>query len=439
MLPLPRVLVVDDDKRHSDAISDALRRVGIECVPALYDGENPASLHPAMRGIRVLLSDLHLIPLSQTTNITAICQPLVELIEGGISAGTPYVLVLWTGHPKELDEVRAHLAGRIPDTHKPLGVYALDKGAHLGTDHAVIDASKLAEALMTALREMPASAAILEWEEMLAKASRAAIDELHSMVQDTKGTMGYQRGLSTLLLRFAERALGKVHADKRPAAGVSEVLIPVISDALSIMVESASNDVWKKALKGANPGANPDIAGLMNGRLHIGGPKDHGVDVNKSEPGSVLQLPQGLADEPRHKAVFGQSWQDAKKTILRNCPEMDAFPCTQVLVRLEAPCDHAQGTVGSQLYALGAVIQIEHRKSGLPKYWWCSRPLRRDDVAVLRGGDKLLMVNLRALFIPVGAELDAAAVLFRLRPPLVSSLAFSFGERVMRPGIIEFQ
>ena len=439
MLPLPRVLVIDDDKRHSDAISDALRRVGIECVPALYDGENPASLHPAMRGIRVLLSDLHLIPLSQTTNITAICQPLVELIEGGISASTPYVLVLWTGHPRELEEVRAHLAGRIPDTHKPLGVYALDKGAHLGADHAVVDASKLAEALMAALREVPASAALLEWEEFLAKASRAAVDELHRLVQDTKGAMDYQRGLSTLLLRFAEYALGKAHADKRPAAGVSEVLIPVISDALSTMLESANNEVWKKVLEAANPGANPNIAGLMNGRLHIGGPKDHGVDVHKNEPGAVLQLPQDLAEEPRHKSLFGQSWPDARKAIMRNCAEMDTFPYTQVLVRLEAACDHAQGTVGSQLYALGAVIQPEHRKSGLPKYWWCSRALRRDDVAALRGGDKLLLVNLRALFISSGSELDAAAVLFRLRPPLAGSLAFSFGERAMRPGIIEFQ
>jgi hypothetical protein len=116
-------------------------------------------------------------------------------------------------------------------------------------------------------------------------------------------------------------------------------------------------------------------------------------------------------------------------------------PCHQrVLVRIEAPCDHAQGKAGPLLFALRVVITAaDKKKSGIPETWWESPPLRRADIAVLGGADKLLLVNTRALFIPVGDELAASGVLFRLRPPLAGLVSFHRGMRTIRPAIIEFR
>jgi hypothetical protein len=439
MLPLPRVLVVDDDKKHSDAIADALRRAGVECVPAQYDGENPQSLYPALRGVRILLSDLHLIPGTHTANITQTCQPLVELITGGIPEGTPFVLVLWTAHPQELADVRDHLTIRLPATHQPLCMHALDKTVHMSGDDVIADAHSLAAALSSRLREVPAVAALLEWEEMLAKSTRSAVDELHRMVMELRGGIDYKTALAQLLTQFATCALGKANVAQRPAAGLSEVLMPVIADALSLSVAAANQDLWNSTLQAGSNGPIANAGGRMNGRLHIGGPTDHGIQVTRREPGTVVELPAALLEEPHFCNRFGQMWADTRRSVLRNIPTIDNLPCKPVLVRVEAACDHAQGRPGPLLFVLGVLITATDKKSSIPEMWWTSPPLQRAEIAVLSTIDKVLLVNTRALFIPIGAELDEAVILFRLRPSIASALSFHFGTRAIRPGIIEFR
>ena len=439
MLPMPRIMVVDDDKRHSDAIADALRRVGVECVPAHYDGENPESLHPALRGVRILLSDLHLIPGAQTANINQICQPIVELIEGGVAPQTPFVLVLWTAHPNELEDVRRHLMERLAEGHRPLAIYALDKNQHMAGADAVADAEGLLTALSQRLREMPAAAALLEWEEMLAKSARSAVDELHRMVLEVKGPLDYATALATLLARFAEHALGKTNAAERPAAGLSEVLVPIIADALSTSAGGASQEIWTPTLQAANDAAMANVSGRMNGRLHIGSTTDHGAEISTKEPGVVVELPEAFAGNQAFTDRFGLGLADAKKAVIRNVLNIEDLPCTRVLVRVEAPCDHAQGLKGPLLFAFGLVINASDKKSGsLPQAWWSSPPLQRADIAALANADKLLLVNTRMLFIAVGTEMNAPTILFRLRPTLAGLLSFHFGIRTIRPGIVQF-
>jgi hypothetical protein len=440
MLPLPRVLVIDDEKKHADAIADALCRAGVECVPAQYDGENPESLHPALRGIRILLSDLHLIPGSHTATITQICQPLIELITGGVPLGTPFVLVLWTAHPRELQDVRDHLKQRLAAGHQPLAVHALDKTEHLSGDNRIADADALAAALSSRLREMPAAAALLEWEEMLANSARSAVDELHRMVLEVRGGIDYSVALATVLARFAEHALGRSNAAQRPAAGLTEVLVPVIADALSLKTANVTEEIWRRTLQAAGTDAMTDIAGRMNGRLHIGGAMDYGVHVTSKEPGTVVEFPPPLVAEPQFSSRFGQTWADMRKSVMRNIPEIATLPCQMALVRLEPPCDHAQGKPGPMLFAFGVVISASDRKNGsIPEIWWESPPLRRSDIPVLANIDKLLLVNTRAIFIPFEAEFAAETILFRLRPPLASSLSYHYGTRLIRPGIISFR
>lgn len=439
MLPMPRIMVVDDDKLHSDAIADALRRVGVECVPAHYDGENPESLHPALRGVRILLSDLHLIPGAQTANINQICQPIVELIEGGVTAQTPFVLVLWTAHPNELEEVRRHLMERLAEAHRPLAIYALDKNHHMAGGNAVADAEGLLTALSQRLREMPAAAALLEWEEMLAKSARSAVDELHRMVLEVRGPLDYATALATLLARFAEHAMGKANAAERPVCGLSEVLVPIIADALSSNAGGASQEIWTPTLRAANDAGMANVSGRMNGRLHIGGTTDHGVEVSIKEPGVVIELPAALIENQAFSYRFGQSLADTKRAVIRNVQNIDQLPCTPVLVHIEAACDHAQAQKGPLLFALGFVINVTDKKSGsLPQSWWASPPLQRSDIPALANADKVLLVNTRMLFIPVGTDLNAPVIRFRLRPTLAGLLSFHFGTRTIRPGIVQF-
>jgi hypothetical protein len=128
---------------------------------------------------------------------------------------------------------------RLPDTHKPLSVHALDKNQHMAGGSTVAGHVALAAALSDQLRQMPAAAALLEWEEMLAKSARSAVDELHRLVTELKGPLAYPVALATVLTKFEECALGKPNAAQRPAAGLSEVLVPVIADALSVYAAGA--------------------------------------------------------------------------------------------------------------------------------------------------------------------------------------------------------
>jgi hypothetical protein len=360
-LPNPRIVVIDDQIEDLRAIVDGLAALGTTALAVHYPESSEPPDCPCMR---ILFLDLHLIagPADTDQQIKTTVGILITLLK---PEHGPYLVVLWTKHPSDRELFEQRVKERLPPERVPLplGIVALDKTEFIGGDgdrRAVRNPQELRQRIKERVEECPQLAAILSWEEDVARAVDETIRGLNQIARrktEQQTDADLPRELGQTLAQLAIAAIGKENARQNVHRGVNEVLSGVLADRLMhLSAGTGTNELWATAAAFAQtgPALTNEEEATLNRFLNVED-GDLVAGVPPWERGIVSSLSSLDADITR--TLWGVSNADLLTEFCLGQSQTDggvSFSVEWIMVQVQGACDHAQQNRGLPPYILGA-------------------------------------------------------------------------------------
>ena len=425
MLPAPRIIAIDNERNHLEALTRGLNRYGAACLPIHFTGDTTGI--PPCPCVRVIFADLHLV--GSTGEHRQHFGTLGGLIEDTIKPSGPYLIVLWTRYSDQAEGLHRFLKENLRYAEKPFAVQALDKQDHLDPHGSEKSAESLVEGIRKMVAEQPQIGALLNWEERVLDAVGETVSSVTKLVDSVGEVVNQNEQCGRLLTSLAEAAVGRQHVDSDRFRAVNETLLPILADCIgSMRSRQIDNPLWQAALDGVGAKLSLDKAARLNRLLHIALSPDGGGN----ERGAVIDLPEELSGEA-FKETFDLSPKEAaKKQFWRK----DVRDNTEgwVLVQTQAACDYAQNQPGPLPFHLGLyLLASEARAQTPPDALWRSPAFEFSEQP------HVLHVNAR---FQISLPLEKARqgrTLFRLREQILNGLIYRLHSHGARPGMILFR
>ena len=429
-LPAPRVIAIDDERKHLEGLAQGLNRYGAACLPVHFTGE--AAIAPCPQ-VRVIFADLHLSG-GPPGNHAQDFGMIGGLIEDTIQPAGPYFIVLWTMYPDQAAALHAFLAERLRNVATPFTVRALNKSDHLDPRGDVRSPEALVNAIERVVAEQPQIGALLNWEERVLGAAADTVSSITKMSASAAEGPEIGEEVGRLLKSLAVQAVGSEHVEGDRFRAVNDALLSILADRIASMrSRSEDNRLWQDALEGqhAERGLTSDEAARLNRLLHIAPstPEDDG-----SERGAVIALSEEFLGEA-FAATFDLTYEEAAENQFRlRWSDNDRDQACWVLVQTQAACDYAQNQPGPLPFHLGLCLLASSARSGTPPaaLWRSPRFEFENEASVLH-------VSARFQVSLSSGKAKQALPLFRLREQLLNDLIYHLHGYGARPGIISFR
>lgn len=429
-------VVVDDNEAHLRAIVEAFRHDGISCLGVRYDpasDPDPASF----RGVRALFLDLHLTQGVPGSGSRGHYAALTEFLNRSLPAdGGPFVLVVWTEHPEQVDQLVEYLdeEGSLDAAAKPAGITHLDKQKFLDPEGALLNPPRLLEHINAAIDGNPQLKALLAWESDVLAAADATLRALAALVPPTERSSGrFAQGLDVVLSGLATAAVGKKNVLADPRSAISKLLAPILADSIvNQPLTDEDRELWGKAvtLRSSRSFPPTDGGAGINQMLHLALPASE--NILPTDWGCVVDCEDARIDDSM-AGLFELSWSDFLTRELK-IPAASHARCYPVLVRIGAPCDFAQPRKGPLTYLLGAEVplDIEQETTASPAVWESPVFRLRDPAEPAFR----VLVNARFPRTSTRKTAEAWSVRYRFREQLLMHLLAHGAGHAARPGLI---
>jgi hypothetical protein len=432
MFSSSRYVVVDDEVTELRGLVDTLSELGVPATGVHFRGEIPDGRY--FEGVRVLFSDLHLIPQAPArAQFAVIASMLEEKIDPARSG--PYVLVLWTKHPDELAALTDYLETAVSAARKPLAVMGLDKTKYLSLQGEP-NVAELKEAIIEQVSCNPQLRALLEWESDVLAAAAATLAEVGELVpHGSRSTADYGRELDGVLSRLAVASAGRLNVADHERAAVNGALAPILLDrVMNANPSAAAAATWARAVTRCAdlPELDDAQVGKMNRMMHLAFPPAE--NIGSRDWGAVVALPPEEQTDPKMLERFGLRFAELMNQIFR-IERADRPRCQLVLVRTGAICDYAQRKPGPAPYVLGLIVPISVQRRDAP-----DQKSEHESPILLTSTDH--EAEPARLFVNARFEITMASapqwpVLFRVREQMLAGIAAHTAEYVTRPGIVK--
>jgi hypothetical protein len=174
MIQFPaRTIVVDDQVEEATPLISALRQEGTPCL--YYSGRHDDLPLTPLQGIRVLFLDLRLAGM-EGQPIKMVVAALMGVVKRVVSEHNgPYVILAWTKHPDDLDDVREALSTL---TAKPLIIVPMIKAECRVQPAGEYNLQLVREKLAEKMAELGAAGLLLRWEELVRQAAGNVLNEI---------------------------------------------------------------------------------------------------------------------------------------------------------------------------------------------------------------------------------------------------------------------
>ena len=428
ILSTPRIIAIDDVQKDLDGLTRGLDQLGLACLRFHFTGD-AVDLQPCPH-IRVIFADLRLNESGAVSHHKQDFSRIGGLIEETIRPSGPYILILWTKHSGQADELSQFLAERLRNTSQPLAVKSMDKMHHFDNSGNVRSTEKLVAEIIKLFDQQPQITALLGWEERVLGAAAETVSSIVNLAEEQNRTNAVGR----LLAHLAVGAVGKDHVEQDRFHAVNEALLPILTDRIAILRSTKDIEkTWKKAFKDSDAGSPLDLkeAAKLNSLIHIAPSKD---TDNGSRRGAVIALPKKLPEEA-FKRQFGieQGEAASKQFFCEGFVKKDER-FRWVLVQSQAACDYAQKQPGPLPYYLGLELPAAASKTGNPR-----AALWRSPSFESEGATRLLHVNARFQISLAPAYAKRQKALYRLREQLLNDLIYQIHGYGARPGILSLR
>ena len=428
MFTSPRVIAMDDEEDHLNALVAGLHRRGIGCLPINYP-EDLDNLGECS-ALRVLFTDLNL--LRGVVDHERQIGELSSLIESTFKPSGPYFIVLWTAYPGQADRLHQYMKERLQDEYKPFDIVPLDKADYFDAQNELND-DKLLEEIGRLTERSPAFSALMNWEEWILSAAGSTAVEVRNMVNvDDRGAASPK--VAGLLRMLAETAVGRDNVSSDRFGAVNEALLPILSDKISTAVAlDDGQSVWSRVFDEAE---TPDVSdgatvARLNRMFHI----DPLVGQNGGAARGAVVLLESVLSYGFFSSRFGLEENVAAERQFRCRGFQERDPQFRwVLVQAQAACDYAQGQPGPLPYYLGLDFSpINLNRNTPPMAVWTSPEFQlRDEV-------RILTVNARFQFSLTADRARILCPIYRLREQLLTDLVHRIHTYGSRPGMISFR
>ena len=425
MFSSPRIIAVDDDRRHLDGLVAGLHDSGVACLPIHFTGD-PTPIKRCA-DVRVIFTDLNLV--GPTSDHAAQFAVLGGLLEETIAPRGPYFIVLWTQYPDQATALSEFLNNRLRGVTKPFAVVPLAKDEHLDGAGNVRDKARLMAAIEAMIERLPEVAALFDWENRVLGAAGDTVSSLLALAS-TRTPNERAPEVGRILSTLGVEAVGKEHVDADRFRAVNEALVPILADRIANLRSVAiGDDLWSAAL---GPGGRPQAlsieeAASLNRMIHV----DNGAPI-ATERGCVVRLPQRL--QQNFDSCFGVDEAIAANKQFHCSFAVDDGRFRWVLVQVQAACDYAQSHPGPVPCYLGLELPFPTRRRGtLPAALWTSPALEMD------GGVRQLRVSARFPVSVGPAEFQHCSPLYRLREQILNDLIYDLHSHGARPGVLSFR
>jgi hypothetical protein len=434
MIPRMRAVAIDDEDDHLKAINRAATKAGFGCVPLLYPTDTDAKTLKALAldgaHIRIIISDLHLDATSQTRDAHANFGIIAGLIyQMELPKWTPYVLVIWTQHPTDVEGLSKYLEEKLEANQLPSLLFPLNKGDY-NIPNGEPDHEKLWQDLRDKINGSRSLNVLLQWEKEIIQSADNVVRRLLEVARSGKPKLiPFNEELDRVLSSIAQTATSLGFASQEPRAAANGGLLPLLVDEMEhLTIGKVEFSRWTDALSHAvakakiSPSAK-EIA-VLNDALHIS--KD-GVATGSDRGAVVSQWHSGESFEE----IFGLDCKVCFETFgLTKWPDNPAIKYVQI----EGLCDSAQQKKGVVPFALACEVPGD---TILNKYAPASIQESPVYVGATDAGRKLV-VNLRYFFTVERETARKQKANFRLRESMINKWAFAWANHAIRPGTVEF-
>jgi hypothetical protein len=447
MISFPcRVVVVDDLSEEAKPLLATLKNQG---TPALYFQGGPKDLPPKpLQGIRILFLDLRLAGM-EGQPIKTVIAALIGVVRRLVSERNgPYVIIAWTKHPEDLEEITAALY-ELP--MRPLLIVPMTKAECRPGPGSGYDLKIIQEKLAASIVEIGAAGLFLRWEELVREAAGDVAFEVCSI----PGSIPDH--LATLFYKLAKASVGDEVDTLDPTNLAREALFAMsgmLADTVERTICDAQGLVLNKPAE-MNAGTISDAA--LNAKLltssHIVGSHRPGMIFATCEQNAAEHLrillelnmqPQALkgANDRRAELAAPQAKgaqlsaaaitaEDKRKQLLE---AHEALLQVNKLVSLVVTpyCDYGQKKA-LRPKVCSAVFWPERYLSCLQKkseFLYITPVLRLSYPAP---EDYRLVVDLRT--ITGCSEASLANPVLALRRELVLDIQSRLGHQISRPGV----
>ena len=433
ILQAARVVVIDDNEQHLAALSRAIGALGSACLSFHYRDEHPN--RDQLAGARLIFCDLQLGGDTLTTDKTTFYANIASMLEGGISADHgPYLLIVWSQFGEEPDKLNEYMSVLEPG-QRPFAVVALDKNTFIDTaTNEVREDENLVAEVKKSVESQPGLVAMLDWEELVAKAASRTTSRLWDLCLDCEGneTDGVLRNTLGRLARGA----GGPNASDHPGDSVREALSPLLEDQIAT-VEMDENR-WSAAVRfGAGAAAPPS-------RLYTAFHFEIQTGAAASARGVASSLPKKWLSTKKFSKRFGSSPSDVLKLCGYRGENLDCAEesASWYLVQINAACDYGSEDPGYLPYCLAAAVPTTRIKDGESVPLKASQKhkgsVEKTREVALQGGknERLFLFGGFVMGFRKSKTVNFKPV-FRIRPALLDKLILDMRVNSARLGVLE--
>jgi len=288
MILPPKVIAIDDDKPHLDALIQGLQELKIPSLPIWYQ-RSDTTPHEPIEHVRILFSDLHLLGSDEDNKEKhfAIIQVLLSELIG--KKNGPYILVLWTRFPDQAADLASYLSNRLAAKKRPVTVFPINKKQYFGVTGNFINKKKFLAHLSRSINKNPQVAALIDWEMRALTAAGVAVAAVDSLISDDKRIEGeYSVELKTILSQLAFAAVGQQNVGGDKLEAINQALSPILNDSLTHLPKSnVQTNIWNDAYKISNTKLSPEVNARLNRMIHV---SNITTNLTHKDRGVVLKL-----------------------------------------------------------------------------------------------------------------------------------------------------
>ncbi len=351
----PRIVVVDDEREHGEAIARKLWQMGYASLFVEYGERVIDGKYGRFGGVRLIFMDLDLVGEGRIGFESRAYPAVAAVIEKILDdENGPWALVTWTGHADHADELWDFLQSHLPPHLRPLSRQVMDKEVLLGDEKD----EDLEAKLRQILSHQDAVRCLLRWESGVLKSANEVIAELVKVAASLGGDSG--KNLGALLYELAEAEAGKTIANNddrsRP---LYRVLTALLSDRLGSAVNggegACSGDYVKKA---ENVDINNDWKRRINTMLNL-----ELAELKSTCPGAIFEIRDDLTlphplDRDRLEIIEKQFLYP--EGAPNNEQEINNLQrCTLCLIDVSPPCDHSQEKLVWRRFVVAVRVPVD--------------------------------------------------------------------------------
>ena len=445
----PRIVVVDDNREHGEAIVRKLWQMGHASLFIEYDEERLINgEYGPFDGVRVIFMDLELSGSGFIGNGAQAYADVRNVIEKILDAGNgPWTIVTWTSYAGHSDQLWAYLQERLPVHLRPLSMQVMDKEKLLEHGRNI----DLTNKLRTILSHQDAVKCLLSWEAGVLSSANEVIAGLVEVAATVDGDVG--RNLGALLFELARAEAGKTidqHTDR--ARPLYRVLTALLSDRLGSDRVNDKNACSNEHVREAEGMNLPEWKRRINTMINL---EIYSKDANvKTSPGVLTELPaaenvQNLEELDSVKKVnkfIRRHFLCFQESVGKKEKEAASSQCELLLMDITPPCDHAQKKSVWRRFVVVCRVPLEHiehawavdfrtneKQVGKPKGEYLRISPEFEDP----GGAFVLMVNANLqLTLPEEQLGNLGSARYRMRESMLADWMGWLGRHITRLGYV---